>query len=40
MKHEDIISKLSLEDKASLLSGKNFWEFLRLLLFQYRFRIY
>ncbi|MCQ2772631.1 MAG: glycoside hydrolase family 3 C-terminal domain-containing protein [Bacilli bacterium] len=26
MKHEDIISKLSLEDKASLLSGKNFWE--------------
>lgn len=26
MKHEDIIKKMSLEEKASLLSGKNFWE--------------
>ena len=26
MKHEDLIKKMSLEDKASLLSGKNFWE--------------
>lgn len=26
MKHEDILSKMTLEEKASLLSGKNFWE--------------
>lgn len=26
MKHEDILSTLTLEEKASLLSGKNFWE--------------
>ncbi len=26
MKHEDILKKMSLEEKASLLSGKNFWE--------------
>lgn len=26
LKHQDIISKMSLEEKASLLSGKNFWE--------------
>jgi beta-glucosidase len=26
MKHEDIIKKMSLEEKASMLSGKNFWE--------------
>ena len=26
MKHQEIISKMSLEEKASLLSGKNFWE--------------
>lgn len=26
MKHQDILDKLSLEEKASLLSGKNFWE--------------
>lgn len=26
MKHEDLIKQMSLEDKASLLSGKNFWE--------------
>ena len=26
MKHQDIIEKMTLEEKASLLSGKNFWE--------------
>ncbi len=26
MKHEEIIKKMTLEEKASLLSGKNFWE--------------
>ena len=26
MKHEDILKKMTLEEKASLLSGKNFWE--------------
>lgn len=26
MKHEDILKKMSLEEKASMLSGKNFWE--------------
>ncbi len=26
MKHEDLIKKMTLEEKASLLSGKNFWE--------------
>ena len=26
LKHQDIIEKMTLEEKASLLSGKNFWE--------------
>ncbi len=26
MKHEEIVKKMTLEEKASLLSGKNFWE--------------
>ena len=26
LKHEDIINQLTLEEKASLISGKNFWE--------------
>jgi hypothetical protein len=26
LKHGDIISKLTLDEKVSLLSGKNFWE--------------
>ncbi len=26
LKHADIIDKLTLDEKVSLLSGKNFWE--------------
>ena len=26
LKHKELISKLTLEEKASLIVGKNFWE--------------